>query len=590
MPRRLGKLGVYVCSLPKSIGILGIALSCSLILAACGGGTSSPAPPASPTLQSVSVSPQSSTVAAGLTQQYSATAHYSDGSSKPANSVTWTTSNTSVATINSTGLLTAAKQGAVTISAVSEGITASTSLTIGPPNLLSIAVSPQNPTVSAGQTQQFTATGTYTDGSTQTLNSATWSSETVTVATISSSGLATGLAAGTAMVRATSGNTSGTTTLTVTAVSNMANYIAGPTLTSGIGHPKGVVVADFNGDGKPDIAVSNFDTNTIAVFLNDGSGNFSAPIITSVQLPNSLGLNVGALATGDFNEDGKADLVVATIAGNQVSIVLLGNGDGTFRQQPPIPNSFGFLGAKVVDLNGDGHQDLVFALNGSLGVSLGNGDGTFTAMTTLPSGSSPGLYLGLTVADFNGDGKLDIAASDFGFASGGFGSLVFYAGNGDGTFANPTAVTLSLASFPGSLASGDFNSDGKQDLLIGFPNIAVIAFGNGDGTFNLTLNSIEFVFGDDFQTPTTNSVTVFATQLTSSGKFDVVTSDFNTGTLQIALNSALGQAPPSPGIFSFALAPGLTDVAAGDLNGDGVLDVVVINYQASEINVVLSKQ
>ena len=72
------------------------------------------------------------------------------------------------------------------------------------------------------------------------------------------------------------------------------------------------------------------------------------------------------------------------------------------------------------DLNGDGHQDLVFAMDGSLGVSLGNGDGTFGAMTNLPSGSFPGLYLGLTVADFNGDGKLDIAASDFGSASGDF--------------------------------------------------------------------------------------------------------------------------------------------------------------------------
>jgi hypothetical protein len=535
------------------------------------------------------VSPQNGTVAAGITQQFSATGHYSDGSSNTMSSVTWATANASVAAINSTGLLTAVKQGAVTVSATSEGITGNTAVTIGAPNLLSISVSPQNPTVSAGGTQQFTATGTYSDGSTQTLNGATWSSGTATVATISSSGLATDLTAGTTMIQATSGNTSGLTTLTVTAASQALSYIAGPTLTSGIGHPRGVVVADFNGDGKPDIAVSNFDTNTIAVFLNDGLGNFAAPVVTTVQLTNSLGLNVGSLAVGDFNEDGKADLVVATIAGSQVSIVLLGNGDGTFRQQPPIPNSFGFLRAKVVDLNGDGHQDLVFAMNGSLGVSLGNGDGTFGAMTNLPSGSFPGLYLGLTVADFNGDGKLDIAASDFGSASGGFGTLVFYAGNGDGTFADATTVSLSISSFPGSLASGDFNSDGKQDLLIGFPDAALISFGNGDGTFNLALNSLEFVYSDTFQTPTTNSVTVFATALTKDDKVDAVTSDFNTGTLQIALNSALGQVPPNPGIFSFAFAPGLADIAAGDLNGDGVLDVVVINNQTSEVDIVLSK-
>ena len=378
-------------------------------------------------------------------------------------------------------------------------------------------------------------------------------------------------------------------TLDVEAQSRKIRYSLGPTLQSGGTHPEGIVVADFNGDGKLDIAVSNFDQNSVSVFLNDGSGNFGAPIVTNVQLNSSLGLNVGPLAVGDLNEDGKADLVVATIAGSQASIVLLGNGDGTFRQEPPIPNSFGFLRAKVVDLNGDGHQDLVFAMDGSLGVSLGNGDGTFGAMTGLPPGSFPGLYLGLTVADFNGDGKLDIAASDFGSATGGFGTLVFYAGNGDGTFAAPTAVPLSISSFPGSLASGDFNGDGKQDLLIGFPSLAVISFGNGDGTFNLALNSLEFVYSGAFQTPTTNSVTVFAANLTKKEKPDAVTSDFDSGTLQIALNSALGQFPPSPGIFSFALAPGLTDVAAGDLNGDGVLDVVVINYKTSEITVVLSK-
>jgi hypothetical protein len=588
MATRLGKPGLCVSarSMAKPVPILGIALCGSWILVACGGGANSPTPP---TLQSISVSPQNGTVAAGITQQFSATGHYSDGSSNTMSSVTWATSNASVAAINSTGLLTAVKQGAVTISATSEGITGNTAVTIGPPNLLSISVSPQNPTVSASGTQQFTATGTYSDGSTQTLNGATWSSGTATVATISSSGLATGLTAGTTIIQATSGNTSGLTTLTVTAASQALSYIAGPTLTSGIGHPQGIVVADFNGDGKSDIAVSNFDTNTIAVFLNDGLGNFAAPIVTTVQLTSSLGLNVGSLAVGDFNEDGKADLVVATIAGSQVSIVLLGNGDGTFRQQPPIPNSFGFLRAKIVDLNGDGHQDLVFAMDGSLGVSLGKGDGTFGAMTGLPSGSFPGLYLGLTVADFNGDGKLDIVASDFGSAFGGFGTLVFYAGNGDGTFVNPTAVTLSTASFPGSLASGDFNSDGKQDVLIGFPNAALISFGNGDGTFNLAQNGLEFVYSGTSQTPTTNSVTAFATALTKDGRVDAVTSDFDTGTLQIALNGALGQVPPNPGIFSFAFAPGLADIAAGDLNGDGVLDVVVINNQTSEVDIVLSK-
>jgi uncharacterized protein (DUF2141 family) len=369
-------------------------------------------------------------------------------------------------------------------------------------------------------------------------------------------------------------------------------YSMGPTLQSGGTHPKGIVVADFNGDGKLDIAVSNFDQNTIAVFLNNGEGNFAppitVPIITPVHLDSSLGLNIGSLAVGDFNEDGKPDLVVSTIAGNQASIVLLGNGDGTFSHQSPIPNSFGFLSARVVDLNGDGHQDLVFAMDGGIGVSLGNGDGTFSAMTGLPSGSFPGLYFGLAVADFNGDGKPDIAATDFGSPFGGFGTLVFYAGNGDGTFAAPTAVTLSISSFPGSLASGDFNGDGKQDLLIGFPGLALIAPGNGDGTFNLGFDSLLFVYGSNFPGFNTNSVIVSAADLANTGKSDAVTADFNTGTLQIALNSAIGLSPRSPGVFSFSLGPGLSAFAVGDLNGDGVLDVAAINFQTNQVRILLS--
>lgn len=361
-------------------------------------------------------------------------------------------------------------------------------------------------------------------------------------------------------------------------------FVQAATLSVGATHPHGVAVADFNGDGKPDIAVALSDSNSIAVFLNQGSGTFGAPVMTALQIPNGL----GGLAAGDFNEDGKMDLVVSTISGgSQDNIILLGNGDGTFRQQAGLPNSCGSVTTVIADLNGDTHKDLVFGCNGGLQVFLGHGDGTFSPGVSLPLISAPGLFLGVAVDDFNGDGKLDIAAVDAGSQQFSSGSLDFYAGNGDGTFRNPTKDPLALT-FPVGLAAGDFNKDGKSDVLIAYPTVALIGIGNGDGTFQTDpLKSVAVYSGGapDIH----NAIAVIATELQGSG-VDVVTADYDAGIVQITLNKALGSAPPADGVFRFTLNPGTASIAVGDLNGDGVLDVVVSNYKTGEVSILLSSK
>ena len=159
------------------------------------------------------------------------------------------------------------------------------------------------------------------------------------------------------------------------------SYAAPVSISSAGTHAGSLAIADFNGDGKLDIAVSNFSSNTIAVFLNQGSGTFAAPIINSIQIPDGL----GPIAVGDFNEDGKPDLIASTISGPQVDLVLLGVGDGTFIQSAAIPNSFGFLKGRVADLNGDKHLDFIGCSNGSIHTALGNGDGTFQPVVYLPT-------------------------------------------------------------------------------------------------------------------------------------------------------------------------------------------------------------
>jgi hypothetical protein len=355
-------------------------------------------------------------------------------------------------------------------------------------------------------------------------------------------------------------------------------------LGTGGSNPASVAVADFNGDGKPDIAVANFDSNTISIFLNKGNGAFGNPIPVNVNISD----NLGPIAVGDFNEDGKQDLLVATISGPQATIVMLGNGDGTFIQQAPIPNSFGFNQTAVVDLNHDGHLDIVEVGNAFVAVALGKGDGTFGPLASLPAAGASGPVVQVAVKDFNGDGKLDIAAVQATDVFDGFftsGNLLFFAGNGDGTFQNGTVTPLGLGGL-NSIAAADFNGDGKQDVAIGGQNSSALALGNDDGTFGklaLVVEPIGSASGDGQALATAD--------FDLDGKPDLVAIDHLSGTVILLLNSAVGVfPPPSNSTFTFNVPVGINAVAVGDFNGDGLPDIVVCNPLTNQISIILSQK
>src|SRR5580700_5734369 len=168
-------------------------------------------------LISISVSPHNPSVPKGETQQLTAVANFSDGSQKTiTDSAAWSVAPARIATVSSTGLVTAQAEGSATVTAASDSVHGSDSLTVSSPILVSIAVAPANSSIMLGTTKQLTATGTFDDGSTQDLtNSAAWSSANSSVASIGPAGLAAANSVGSTSISATSGDRTGSTALTV---------------------------------------------------------------------------------------------------------------------------------------------------------------------------------------------------------------------------------------------------------------------------------------------------------------------------------------------------------------------------------------
>jgi uncharacterized protein (TIGR03437 family) len=244
-----------------------------------------------------------------------------------------------------------------------------------------------------------------------------------------------------------------------------------------------MVAADFNGDGKPDLAAAG-KTGLVTILLNSGAGKFQpAPTL------NNGGGNYTSIAAGDLNGDGKIDLAVTDALNGPM--VFLGNGDGTF--QTPRGVAGGGSGTSFVaagDFNNDHKLDLAFANSSTNSVTVvpGHGDGTFGTGVTIPVGPQPAFIL---TGDFNRDGNLDLAVANGGesFAPVEPGSISILLGKGDGTFQNAVNYTVpSTTLWPNSISSGDFNKDGIPDLIVtgatsNVSDALVVFIGNGDGTF-----------------------------------------------------------------------------------------------------------
>ena len=232
----------------------------------------------------------------------------------------------------------------------------------------------------------------------------------------------------------------------------------------GAGNPTSIVTGDFNGDGNQDLAVANLTFNSgqtlVSVYLGNGDGTFR-------QAPDIAvgGLSVSNLTTADFNNDGKTDLAISTLTAvtgiSQVQTynlaIMLGRADGAFDLGSSVPSGTG-SGTLAADFNGDGKPDL-FVLGSSL-IKLGKGDGTFVDGQVIPASSYQAVAL-----DGNGDGKMDLTILTGGRTRS--GPIVYtFTGNGDGTFVFGGTASPVFGTYPVSqFVAADFNGDGRPDFV-----------------------------------------------------------------------------------------------------------------------------
>jgi hypothetical protein len=376
----------------------------------------------------------------------------------------------------------------------------------------------------------------------------------------------------------------------------------------------------FDKNGQTDLAVSNFNDNTVSLLLSNGNGTFKL----SAQAATKVGNSPLGLAVGDFNGDGNSDDLAVASSGSALVNIILGNGNGTLGGATNLLTGVNGAPSDVVagDFNGDGKTDVSFVdtkLN-VLGLFLGNGNGSFNpAFTTI--GLPPGPAA-LATADFNGDGKLDLLTAN-GIAS---ETSTILLGNGNGTFV--TANNFAVDVTPVSIAEADFNNDGNLDVVTAdqtFNDVSV-SFGLGNGQFgqatlfgvgngptavtaadllgngnqdiivaNGTDGTITILFGEGngkFNNQTTIQVGTDPVAL-ATGNFDnnplhlpdIAVVNKGSNNVSILLNNG-------DGTFSTSINPIPTDagpdaITVGDFNGDSKLDLATANATNSDVSILI---
>ena len=343
--------------------------------------------------------------------------------------------------------------------------------------------------------------------------------------------------------------------------------------------PGSVEVADLNGDGKPDLAVANEQSQNVTILLGDGRGGFTP----AKGSPFAAGHEPNDIAIGDLNRDGRLDLAVANHQEKHLT-VLLGDGRGGFAPAPGSPFRVAVRphthGVATGDLNGDGNPDLLTDSWGDdqVAILFGDGKGGFRPGPFLTVGKHP--YQRVRIADLNGDGKSDILTTNLEGDS-----VTVLLGDGKGGFRPSAGSPFPCGDSPFFVAVGDLNGDGKPDLaVVNSPSSTTdrrgrdgltLLLGDGKGGFR-TMAGSPFATG---RIPNRLAVG----DVNGDGVADVAVTNTESNSVSLFLMSRQGTVASSSTI-QVGREPG--GIAIHDLNGDGKGDIVVADNGDNNILVI----
>lgn len=328
-------------------------------------------------------------------------------------------------------------------------------------------------------------------------------------------------------------------------------------------YPRSVAIGDFNGDGKADLAVVNYNSSSLSVFTNTGNGSFST------KVDYATGTGPWSVAIGDLNGDGKPDLAVANEGSNTVS-VLTNTGNGSFGAKIDYDTGAFPWSVAIGDLNGDGKPDLAVANSGSSTVSVftNTGTGSFGTKVDYSTGVVP---ISVAISDLNDDGEPDLAVANRASQT-----VSVLTNTGNGSFG--AKVDYTTGSAPRSIAIGDLNGDGKSDLAVTNGNSSTVSIFTNTGTGSFG-TKVDYTTGNS-----PNSVAIG--DLNGDGMADLAVANAGSNSVSVFTNTGTGSFAAK---LDYATGNMPQSVAIGDLNGDGKADLAVVNRISISVSVLLAK-